>query len=69
MLFRDSSVLSGEKRMLRIKVNGVELAYEEYGTGKETFIFTHGWQNQSLPDQFPGRVFDFHDVIFMASVK
>ena len=30
--------------MSRIKVNGVELAYEEYGNGKETFIFTHGWQ-------------------------
>ena len=27
-----------------VKVNDVELAYEEYGKGKETFIFTHGWQ-------------------------
>ena len=27
-----------------IKVNGVELAYEEYGSGKETIVFTHGWQ-------------------------
>jgi len=33
--------------MSRIQVNGVELAYEEYGSGKETFVFTHGWQTST----------------------
>ncbi len=44
---------SGEQWMSRIRVNGVEISYEEQGTGSETIFFSHGllWSCRMFDDQ------------------